>query len=232
MSLSKGSSKKTISKNVGELVHSYKKTGKIGNSHPYSVKDAQKQAVAISMSKAGKSRKKKKMKKFLESLKTSENNTLIETIENGLMICLENMEPRLSLEDATKIASQWHNGEDSELYLFASMGKIHSKQGLLEEIEGTLHALIISNVDAADKEIREYELLDLKDFVEAAPGPGLPSSGLTEAVSYSYNGQPVEFVKNNGMDEEYSTEIWTIRTQDGKTFDVKSRDVKIYRLFD
>lgn len=190
-------------------------------------------------SKIGKSYKKKKMKKFLESLKTSENQVLIETIEKGLMICLENMEPRLSLEDATKIASQWHNGEDSELYLFASTGKIHDKQGLLEEIDGTLNALIISDVDPTEKEIREYELLDLMDFVENSVGEGLPPSGLSEGIEltkysatklpfyqYSFRGVPVEIIKNNGMDEEFSTEIWTVKTPDGNTFNVKSRDLK------
>ena len=134
-------------------------------------------------SKIGKSYKEKKMKKFLESLKTSENQALVETIEKGLMICLENMESRLSIEDATKIASQWHNGEGTELYLFASMGKIHDKQGLLEEIEGTLNALIISDVDPTETEIREYELLDLMDFVENSVGEGLPPSGLSEGIN-------------------------------------------------
>lgn len=52
MPLKKGKSKKTISKNIGELVKSYKKKGSIGTSHPKSKKAAQKQAVAIALSKA------------------------------------------------------------------------------------------------------------------------------------------------------------------------------------
>jgi hypothetical protein len=57
MPLKKGSSKKTISKNIGELMRSFKKTGKIGTSEPESTKEAQKQATAIAYSKAGKSKK-------------------------------------------------------------------------------------------------------------------------------------------------------------------------------
>ena len=53
MPLKGGKSNKTIGKNVKELVKTYEKKGKIGASK----KAAQKQAVAIALSKAGKSRK-------------------------------------------------------------------------------------------------------------------------------------------------------------------------------
>jgi len=56
MPLKAGSSQKTIGKNIKELVGSYKKTGKIGSSKPSSEKAAQKQAVAVALSKAGKSK--------------------------------------------------------------------------------------------------------------------------------------------------------------------------------
>jgi hypothetical protein len=54
MPLKKGSSAKTISKNISELMRSYKKTGKMGFSKPRSKKKAQKQAIAIALSSAGK----------------------------------------------------------------------------------------------------------------------------------------------------------------------------------
>ena len=57
MPLKKGSSSKTISKNIGELVGTYE--GKIGASKPKSKTAAQKQAVAIALNKAGKSNKMK-----------------------------------------------------------------------------------------------------------------------------------------------------------------------------
>lgn len=62
MPLKKGSSKKTISSNIGTLVGDFKDTGKIGTSKPASKAKAVKQAVAISLSKAGKA-KPAKMKK-------------------------------------------------------------------------------------------------------------------------------------------------------------------------
>lgn len=60
MPLKKGKSRKSISKNVSELVKKFKKTGKIGTSNPKSKMKAIKQAVAIALKKAGKYRKKKK----------------------------------------------------------------------------------------------------------------------------------------------------------------------------
>jgi hypothetical protein len=60
MPLKKGTSKKTIAKNIKEIVDTYKSKGKIGTSKPASKKKAVKQAVAIAYSEAGKSRKKKK----------------------------------------------------------------------------------------------------------------------------------------------------------------------------
>jgi ABC-type sulfate/molybdate transport systems ATPase subunit len=52
MPLKKGKSKKVISSNIEELLHNYKEDGTIGTSHPKSMKQAQKQAVAIAYSKA------------------------------------------------------------------------------------------------------------------------------------------------------------------------------------
>ncbi len=56
MGLKKGSSRETISTNVKKLVHEWEDEGTIGNSHPKSKKKAIKQAVAISLKKAGKSK--------------------------------------------------------------------------------------------------------------------------------------------------------------------------------
>jgi hypothetical protein len=56
MPLKKGSSKKTIQKNISELIKSYKKTGKIGSSKPKNPEAARKQAVAVAYSSAGKSK--------------------------------------------------------------------------------------------------------------------------------------------------------------------------------
>jgi hypothetical protein len=54
MPLKNGRSKKVINSNVKELLHNYKKKGKIGTSHPKSIKQAQKQAAVIAYSKARK----------------------------------------------------------------------------------------------------------------------------------------------------------------------------------
>lgn len=59
MPLKRGSSQKTISANVSKLVHEYDDDGTIGTSHPKSRKKAVKQAVAIALSTAGKSRRSK-----------------------------------------------------------------------------------------------------------------------------------------------------------------------------
>ena len=59
MPLKKGKSQKTISGNIGEMLHKYKATGKIGTSKPKSMAAARSQAAAIAYAKAGKTRKKK-----------------------------------------------------------------------------------------------------------------------------------------------------------------------------
>lgn len=60
MPLKSGKSRDTISSNIKKLVHEYDREGNIGASHPASRQKAIKQAVAISLSKAGVSRKQRK----------------------------------------------------------------------------------------------------------------------------------------------------------------------------
>ena len=54
MPLKKGRSKKVISQNIKEIMHSYHKKGTIGTSIPESNEKAQKQAIAIAYSMAKK----------------------------------------------------------------------------------------------------------------------------------------------------------------------------------
>ena len=56
MPLRKGSSQSAVSSNIKTLVDEWKTDGSIGTSHPATKKKAIRQAVAIAMSKAGKSR--------------------------------------------------------------------------------------------------------------------------------------------------------------------------------
>jgi hypothetical protein len=57
MPLKKGASQKTISSNIGEMVRTFKESGKIGTSKPKSKAAAVKQAAAIAYEKAGKAKK-------------------------------------------------------------------------------------------------------------------------------------------------------------------------------
>ena len=56
MPLKKGSSPSVVSSNIKTLVDDWKKSGSIGTSHPATKKKAIKQAVAIALGNAGKSR--------------------------------------------------------------------------------------------------------------------------------------------------------------------------------
>ncbi len=57
MPLKKGSSRETVSANIAEMVDEYKHEGHIGTSHPANKEKAVKQATAIALTKAGRSRK-------------------------------------------------------------------------------------------------------------------------------------------------------------------------------
>jgi hypothetical protein len=56
MPLKKGTSQAVVSSNIKTLVNEWEKEGSIGSSHPVTKQKAVKQAVAISLKKAGKSR--------------------------------------------------------------------------------------------------------------------------------------------------------------------------------
>ena len=56
MPLRKGTSQAVVSSNIKTLVNEWEKEGSIGSSHPATKQKAVKQAVAISLKKAGKSR--------------------------------------------------------------------------------------------------------------------------------------------------------------------------------
>ena len=58
MPLKKGSSKKTISSNIRECVLSYKRSGKVGNTHPKSLKHAMSICSGMSYKSARKGKKK------------------------------------------------------------------------------------------------------------------------------------------------------------------------------
>lgn len=60
MPLKKGSSQKVVSANIQTLVDDYQKSGRIGTSKPSSKAAAVKQATAIALSAAGKSKNNKK----------------------------------------------------------------------------------------------------------------------------------------------------------------------------
>lgn len=57
MPLRNGRSDKTVTANIAGMVDEYKAEGHIGTSHPATKQKAVKQAVAIALSKAGRSRK-------------------------------------------------------------------------------------------------------------------------------------------------------------------------------
>ncbi|MGH8807441.1 MAG: hypothetical protein ACREX0_06155 [Noviherbaspirillum sp.] len=60
MPLKRGKSDETVKRNIKTLIHEWEAEGTIGSSRPKSKKKAIKQAVAISMKKAGRSRTQQK----------------------------------------------------------------------------------------------------------------------------------------------------------------------------
>jgi len=83
MPLKKGSSPKTISKNISEVMGAYKEKGKIGTSTPNSKAKAQKQAIAIALSTAGKSNKMKEGGKVISRPKGRQGPSMIVKKRDG-----------------------------------------------------------------------------------------------------------------------------------------------------
>ena len=104
MPLSKGSGKKTIGKNIKELIHTYKEKGKIGNTTPKDMKHARKIASAIAYEKAGKkkSTQVEALEDFILSLADGKNNTLIENvIMEAFDVCFNS----ILIEDVTQVTT-------------------------------------------------------------------------------------------------------------------------------
>jgi hypothetical protein len=83
MPLKKGSSSKTIGRNIGEVMSAYKEKGKIGTSKPKSKAKAQKQAIAIALSTAGKSNKMKEGGKVISTPKGRQGPMMIVKKRDG-----------------------------------------------------------------------------------------------------------------------------------------------------
>jgi hypothetical protein len=83
MPLKKGSSQKTISSNIGEIVRDYKQDGMIGTSKPKSKAAAVKQAAAIAYDKAGKSRKMAKGGDVIKKAKGVQGPSMIVKKKDG-----------------------------------------------------------------------------------------------------------------------------------------------------
>jgi len=83
MPLKKGSSRKTISTNIGEMVRSYKDTGRIGTSKPASKTAAVKQAAAIAYDKAGKAKKMAKGGDVIKKAKGVQGPSMIVKKKDG-----------------------------------------------------------------------------------------------------------------------------------------------------
>lgn len=66
MPLREGKSRKVVSENIRTEMHSYDRKGSIGTSHPASRKKAQKQAVAIALSKSREKRANLYLQKIAE----------------------------------------------------------------------------------------------------------------------------------------------------------------------
>jgi hypothetical protein len=83
MPLKKGSSQKTISTNIGEMVHDYKKDGMIGTSKPKSKAAAVKQAAAIAYEKAGKAKKMAKGGNVIKKAKGVQGPSMVVKKKDG-----------------------------------------------------------------------------------------------------------------------------------------------------
>jgi len=106
MPLKSGKSKETRGNNIAEMITSYKESGKIGNTKPRNMKHAKEIASAIAYKKSRDSKKKKPMTEaieaFIDSFKTSENETFIEgIIKEGLYFCLEALEEPINIYGRT-----------------------------------------------------------------------------------------------------------------------------------
>lgn len=172
MPLKPGKSNDVVSENIEELMHSYEKDGKIGNTTPRDEKHALKIAKAIAMNKAGKSKHKdKKFKNFMESVLDKNNKieaNLLTVLKSGFNSCFESMlddtgDDELNLQSALEFSKTIKGPEWSPLSSFVS------NEGLMDEKH---RKLTLTQIDEMlvnnDDPVLEDELFDLREFIKVA----------------------------------------------------------------
>lgn len=135
MPLQKGKSQKVVGKNVKELMHKYKKTGKIGTSKPASKKQAQKQAVAIALQTAGKAKTQKESSGFDDTINAILHRMLVS--EMGIGYQMNPVPSAAEGEECNTKGPHDHNKDGKQDYkdIWAHKADKEDEEGTEEDCE-------------------------------------------------------------------------------------------------